>query len=682
MTIHNLEGVNLLKNLGFKRVVLSRELSLDEINHICKNSDIEIEAFVHGALCISYSGQCLFSSLIGGRSGNRGKCAQTCRLPYELIEKDIENKERKLDKGYLLSTRDLCSLEYIPELIKAGVTSFKIEGRMKSPEYVATVTRIYRKYIDLAQSNKEYKIDEKDKLDLMQVFNRGGFSSGHLDSKENRNLVFKEKQNNMGLYLGKISKYNKNKGIISTTLENNLSIGDSITFEKEPTKYTISELLNKNQNIKNASYGQTVSLGRMKGNINLGDKIYKISDKELSSIAKNSYQKENIKQDLICNLKIHHDEKIHIKIDCKNFNCSVDYVYDYTPQIAQNASITESKIIDQFNKTLDTEFSFSEFNIDLENNLFIPISTLNDIRRTGISMIREKIIKGFKKENLEIPYTYDAPNTKPQNPSPKISLLLNNLDIDYLKLSQVNKLYIPLKYFGNSRYFKELKYFSDNFNLYIYMPTIIRKNKIDLSKKIIEKSIKEFNLKGFVISNLSQIMLIPECSKNLDIVANYTLNIYNTNSSKALKDLSFSTITLSPELDENGFLNLCEKETLPKELIVYGKIPVMTMNYCVLGKSNKCYNTCKKLCNSNNKYYLKDRMGFLFRVIPDNLQTISTIYNSKIFSIKSSDFDTTFSRIDILDENVLEINNIIKTIKNGDRFEGKDFTNGNLRREI
>lgn len=682
MTIHNLEGVNLLKNLGFKRVVLSRELSLDEINYICKNSDIEIEAFVHGALCISYSGQCLFSSLIGGRSGNRGKCAQTCRLPYELIEKDIENKERKLDKGYLLSTRDLCSLEYIPELIKAGVTSFKIEGRMKSPEYVATVTRIYRKYIDLAQSNKEYKIDEKDKLDLMQVFNRGGFSSGHLDSKENMNLVFKEKQNNMGLYLGKISKYNKNKGIISTTLENNLSIGDSITFEKEPTKYTISELLNKNQNIKNASYSQTVSFGRMKGNINLGDKIYKISDKELSSIAKNSYQKENIKQDLICNLKIHHDEKIHIKIDCKNFNCSVDYVYDYIPQIAQNASITESKIIDQFNKTLDTEFSFSEFNIDLENNLFIPISTLNDIRRTGISMIREKIIKGFKKENLEIPYTYDAPNTKTQNPSSKISLLLNNLDIDYLKLSQVDKLYIPLKYFGNSRYFKELEYFSDNFNLYIYMPTIIRKNKIDLSKKIIEKSIKEFNLKGFVISNLSQIMLIPECSKNLDIIANYTLNIYNTNSSKTLRDLNFSTITLSPELDEDGFLKLCEKETLPKELIVYGKIPVMTMNYCVLGKSNKCYNTCKKLCNLNNKYYLKDRMEFLFRVIPDNLQTISTIYNSKIFSIKSSDFDTTFSRIDILDENVLEINNIIKTIKNGDRFEGKDFTNGNLRREI
>ena len=682
MTIHNLEGVNLLKNLGFKRVVLSRELSLDEINHICKNSDIEIEAFVHGALCISYSGQCLFSSLIGGRSGNRGKCAQTCRLPYELIEKDIENKERKLDKGYLLSTRDLCSLEYIPELIKAGVTSFKIEGRMKSPEYVATVTRIYRKYIDLAQSNKEYKIDENDKLDLMQVFNRGGFSSGHLDSKENRNLVFKEKQNNMGLYLGKISKYNKNKGIVSTTLENNLSIGDSITFEKEPTKYTISELLNKNQNIKTASYGQTVSLGRMKGNINLGDKIYKISDKELSSIAKNSYQKENIKQDLICNLKIHHDEKIHIKIDCKNFNCSVDYVYDYIPQIAQNASITESKIIDQFNKTLDTEFRFSKFNIDLENNLFIPISTLNDIRRTGISIIREKIIKSFKKENLEISYTYDAPNTKTQNLSSKISLLLNNLDIDYLKLSQVDKLYIPLKYFGNSRYFKELKYFSDNFNLYIYMPTIIRKNKIDLSKKIIEKSIKEFNLKGFVISNLSQIMLIPECSKNLDIIANYTLNIYNTNSSKTLRDLNFSTITLSPELDEDGFLKLCGKETLPKELIVYGKIPVMTMNYCVLGKSNKCYNTCKKLCNLNNKYYLKDRMGFLFRVIPDNLQTISTIYNSKIFSIKSSDFDTTFSRIDILDENVLEINNIIKTIKNGDRFEGKDFTNGNLRREI
>ena len=173
--------------------------------------------------------------------GNRGKCAQTCRLPYELVEENQDKSFSKLDKGYLLSTRDLCTLEYLPMLIGAGVTSFKIEGRMKSPEYVATVTKIYRKYIDLAlDKTKKYEIDNNDKIKLMQVFNRGGFSDGHLSSNENRKLVFKEKQNNMGLYLGKISKYNKNKGLVTSNVQTNLSVGDSITFEKEPTKYIVS----------------------------------------------------------------------------------------------------------------------------------------------------------------------------------------------------------------------------------------------------------------------------------------------------------------------------------------------------------------------------------------------------------------------------------------------------------
>ena len=172
MTIYNLDGVKEIKNLGFSRCVLARELSIDEIEHICKNTDIDIEVFIHGALCICYSGQCLMSSMIGGRSGNRGKCAGTCRLPYTLL-KDSEEKI----KGYLLSSKDVCTLDIIPELINAGVKSFKIEGRMKSKEYVGIVTSIYRKYIDLAESEKEYKVDEKDREKLMQIFNRGGFST-------------------------------------------------------------------------------------------------------------------------------------------------------------------------------------------------------------------------------------------------------------------------------------------------------------------------------------------------------------------------------------------------------------------------------------------------------------------------------------------------------------------------
>ena len=223
MTIHNLHGVKELEELGFKRAVLSRELSLSEIQYICQNTNIEIETFIHGALCISYSGQCLFSSSIGARSGNRGKCAQPCRLPYKLYSTTSHEKKHNfnndicLDSGYLLSPRDLCGLNYIPQLINAGVSCLKIEGRMKSPEYVATVTRIYRKYIDLAYSQNEYIVDKKDIDELMQVFNRGGFSSANFESAPNRNYVFKEKSNNIGAYIGNISKINKDRGLVRLT---------------------------------------------------------------------------------------------------------------------------------------------------------------------------------------------------------------------------------------------------------------------------------------------------------------------------------------------------------------------------------------------------------------------------------------------------------------------------------
>ena len=239
MSIHNLEGANQIEKLGFKRAILAREISISEIEFISSNSNIELEVFVHGALCISYSGQCLLSSIIGVRSGNRGKCAQACRLPYELINSQNES----IDKGYLLSPRDLYGLEFIPKLIDIGITSLKLEGRLKKPEYVATVTRIYRKYIDMALANKEYIISEKDKKDLLQVFNRGGFSTGHLDNSPNTNLIFKESPTNMGIYIGNVSNYNSNKGHITLNLNDTLAIGDTIYLEHESSKYRISELM-------------------------------------------------------------------------------------------------------------------------------------------------------------------------------------------------------------------------------------------------------------------------------------------------------------------------------------------------------------------------------------------------------------------------------------------------------
>ena len=650
MTTSNLEGVKRLEQLGFKRVVLSRECSISEIEHICKNCDIEIEVFTHGALCISYSGQCLFSSMVGGRSGNRGMCAQPCRLPYSLLSED-----KILDKGYLLSPRDLCSLENLPKLISAGVSSLKIEGRMKSPTYVATVTKIYRKYIDLAYKflNNEiskYEIDENDKKELMQVFNRGEFSTGHLLDSPNKKLIYPQKPNNMGITLGKVLKFNPNKGLITVKLEDEVAIGDGISFENESTKYTISELMNKNINIKSGLSGNTVTFGRMKGNIKPGDKIFKLTDKTLSTEALNSFSKENVKTYLSCNLEIHSSKKISVTINSLNFNLEVNFEYDYITDIAKNSPITQDKIINQFNKTLNTCFEFSEINIDLDDNVFIPTSIINDIRRTAISLIEEKIISSFKRESNCFIKKIDSNSEAVIKHSEK-ALLLNilNTNYDYSKLKNFDKIYIPLKYFSDKNYEKILKLLENKSKLYICMPVVVKDRYLSTIKKYVENALNKFNISGAVVSEMSSISLF----KNIEIIANYNFNIFNSYSSKEIQKLGFSSLTLSPELNESELSNISAKN---KEVIVYGKIPLMTMSYCLLGKSNRCYKECDHLCLKNNSYYLNDRYNFKFRVIPDNIQTLTTIYNSRNTSV--SNVNATCLRYDILDETIEEINKL------------------------
>lgn len=737
MTAHNLQGVLELQRLGFKRVVLSRELSLQEIEYICKNTNVEIEVFVHGALCISYSGQCLFSSMVGGRSGNRGKCAQPCRLPYKLLENDKE-----IDKGHLLSTRDLCGLDCIPNLIKAGVTCLKIEGRMKNPEYVATVTRIYRKYIDLAEAlintqkfidgenldiydfkenttNKsEYIINENDRKTLLQAFNRGMSSSGHLLNEPNKNLVFKDKPNNMGLFLGKVQKYNKNKGYITVKLQESIEIGDTISLEKEKGSYNVSELMDKNRNIKETSIGQTVTIGRMKGNINLGDNIYKMSSKTLSTLAQNSINGEHRKIYLNCKVTIKHNEPLKITVTpttetANNLdiysNLNITYNSEIIPENAQNRPLEKEKIIAQINKTNDSIFEFSNIDVELDPNIFLPkfSATLNDLRRKvlesvydyAISNIKRTCIKKVEPDSLN----NDVKNSLNDN-TKTISVLLNilNLDFDYSRLDGFDNIYIPLKYFSIKKYDGILKTLEQKFNVYIYMPTIIKANYRNLIFSNIFNTIKNHNIKGFVISNISNLLLLENVLKNpdynFDLIANYTFNVFNLHSVLELKKLGINKYTISPEstkeiinrlcnfvknstISENGTSGL--RTLLPAELIVYGKTPLMNMNYCPLGKTNKCYPTCTSKCMTDNSYFLEDRLKMKFRILFDNIQTVSTIYNCKTTSISSNDFSgVNCYRIDILDESIDEINNIVNTVKKGERLEGKEFTNGNLNREI
>lgn len=696
MTAHNLEGVLNLERLGFQRVVLSRELSCDEIEYICKNSNVEIETFIHGALCICYSGQCLFSSVVGGRSGNRGKCAGPCRLPYELISEDNKtHKKLIIDKGHLLSPKDLCGIAYLPRLIEAGVKCLKIEGRMKSPEYVATVTRIYRKYIDMVLNDSEFIIDEKDINDLMQVFNRGGFSNGHLDSKSNKELIFPEKPNNMGIYLGIIKKYNSNKGHITLQLEEDLEVGDCIAVARENSKYLVSELMIKNTNQKIVSAKTEVTIGRMKGNIQIGDKVYKLSSKKLSDTAKSSYENcENRKIDLNCIVTIKKNTPIEMEIStdkCSEAlysNINIKEVSSMLPIDALKTPISVERVVKQISKTNNTPFSFKNITVLLDDGLYVPsISTLNELRRTALEKIEQEILNRVKRDlpNI-IDDEKETVTFSPINNNPEVSLFLRKLytDFDYTKLEKekICRIYLPLNLLVDKNYTEIINYFSENYELYIYMPTIIKTNYKNIVLNFIEKILSTYNIKGFVVSNIADFKLLEKYKNNYKFIGNYSLNVFNNNTICQYKKLGLDRITLSRELNLETIKEILATTNMNTELIVYGNLPLMASSYCFLGKTNKCYPDCGANCKRDNTYYLKDRLGFEFKVIPDNMQTVTLIFNSKTLSISTKDIPINFVRLDMIDESIDKINEAVSKAYNREKLEGLEYTNGNLYREI
>ena len=693
MTVHNLDGVLEAEKLGFKRVVLSRELSINEIKYICDNSNIEIEVFVHGALCICYSGQCLLSSIIGGRSGNRGKCAQPCRLPYELLKVTDSTSNtpnsKVVDKGHLLSPKDLCSLDLLPTLVNLGIKCFKIEGRLKNPEYVSTVTRIYRKYIDLAQSGKPYIVEEKDRKDLLQVFNRGGFSKGYLDPEPNQKFIYKEKPNNMGIFIGSVYNFNPAKGYISLKLQDDISIGDTVSLEKEKGSYTISELMINNKNIPSAKKGDIVKIGRIKGHISVNDKIFKMSSKELCNLADEYIKEEKKKAKINCIVIVHKNEPIKMNIYTdksasgiyKNINFTT--TSDLIPVDSINSPITSERIINQIDKLGGTPFEFREIKIDLDNNLYIPsISKLNQLRRDCIDKLESILLEKIHRNSNIDETTFNNQYNENTNISDKhFSILLNNLNqnFDYTQINNIDKIYIPLKYFINQIYFDKIREITEITKTYIYMPSIMKDSII--AKLNIDSILKMFNIKGFVISNISHINILQDYFNKYEVIANYTMNIYNNYTITELENLGITTITLSPELDKTTLNSF--NSTVKTEAIIYGNLPVMTTNYCLLSGSNYCLEKCKNNCgNSNQAYYLKDRMNAEFRVSPDSFTKTTTIYNSKKTSISINEINTDFVRLDFNDETIDEIISIISTFKSGEILEGKDFTNGNFKRFV
>lgn len=282
-TAYNLDGVRAAEDMGFARVVTARELTFDEISYICSHSKAEIEVFVHGALCMCYSGQCQMSRFMGGRSGNRGACAQPCRLPY--MAKDGYGKELK--GKYLLSPSDLCLLEDVGRLIRCGVKSLKIEGRMKSPEYVGTVVSLYRKYMDLYYAHGSYEVDPEDVRALEQIFNRGGFTRGYMDGTPDSNFMSGDLPKHRGIRIGKVVNPDGGRNLIDVKLYEPLNMGDGIEIRGSRVSGNVVTYI---KDLGNGVY----RLGDFKIPVSKGDRVFRIVDRNQMKEAELLYKQKTL----------------------------------------------------------------------------------------------------------------------------------------------------------------------------------------------------------------------------------------------------------------------------------------------------------------------------------------------------------------------------------------------------
>ena len=387
---------------------------------------------------------------------------------------------------------------------------------------------------------------------------------------------------------------------------------------------------------------------------------------------------------------IHKNTPISMQILYKDIDFTV--TSDLIPVNSINSPITKERIVEQINKLGGTCFEFENIEVDLDDNLYIPsISKLNQLRRDCISKLEEILLDRIHRNSELVSFKNDniLDNTANQKNAKKgISILLNTLNenFDYTNLKNIDKLYIPLKYFYMPNFEKTIINISNLFNTYIYMPSILKGNVATKVSENMQNITSKFSIKGFVISNISHIKMLEKFS-NYKFIANYNMNVYNDYTADELNNFNISVITISPELDKNTINEISSKSKT--EAIIYGNTPVMTINYCLLSKSNSCLENCASNCSSSDsagfcgtKYYLKDRMNMNFGIIPDSFSKTTTIYNSKKTSISALDLNVDFVRLDFMDEDVDEINLIVNKFRNGEILEGKDFTNGNFNRLV
>ena len=675
MTVTGVNGAQFLKENGAVRVVPAREISLEEVRNIKSVTGMEMECFVHGALCYCYSGQCLLSSLIGGRSGNRGQCAQPCRLPYTVDG----------EKGYLLSLKDICTLDIIPDLIEAGIDSFKIEGRMKRPEYVAGVTSIYRKYVDLYLKNpqKPYLVDDKDKEMLMDLFNRGGFHTGYYKQKNGRNMITIQKPNHIGVKVGDVLSQ-KGREVQMRALTD-IAAGDLIEFKNEAQRYTTG---------KSCKQGEVITILAPKGmRLPAGEVLYRVQSPELLNTLEIMYSKGKVIEKLYGYISMEAGKAAKLVV-CKD-EYSVEVESEQQVEAASSRPLDEERIKKQLQKTGNTEFAFDMLDVELHGEVFLPMQQLNEMRRKALEELEKKIQDSFHRKTAEKKVLQeeilDTASVKFSKKENKLSVLVETQEQLEAVLENDNSvacIYVDSNLDTTGLDAELWNGISDrihkkNIEVFLAMPRIFRNQTIEIFEQAYDSILTRY-FDGMLIRSMEEYQFLKSKNYSGNIRLDYNLYIMNRFAKQFWKKQGITYGTIPVELNKSEIVNLDSKQD---EMIVYGYIPAMVTAQCVTSTVHGCKKDCKITM-------LKDRYQNEFPVKNQCRDCYNVIYNTAplyLIDLKEDleELNAERYRIQFSIENRDEVKQILNQCNSmfsdekGELFSQKDsITRGHFRRGV
>lgn len=656
MTVHNSEGARFLKEMGLKRVVLARELTKEEVAEIIINSGMEAEVFVHGALCVCYSGQCLFSSMIGGRSGNRGRCAQPCRMEYQFIR---DGQPQTTNGTYLLSPKDLSLVTLIPELDRAGVAALKIEGRMKRPEYVYTVVRNYRRVLDRYYENPElFRVEPDEIRALEESFNRG-FSTGYFGNNRNAALMSFSRPNNRGVFLGRILTADHVQRRIGIKLEADLETGDGIEVwvsRGGRGAGTVKEIWVDGESVQSAQAGMTVTLP-VNGKAYVGDRVFKVFSNQLYQQTKQAVDLNNPNLKIGCDVLVRgregHPLEITYRDPAGNEGTASTVAF---LEVARNKPLTEEALREHLGRLGNTAYYLKEMTVQLPPGLMIPFSDLNQVRREAIAILQQNQLSRYRRQPVTLPPIREIFKT-PRQPEvdqrqPLLSVWVGDLE----SVKEAVRAGADIIYAGGDE-LSAFRWTEDHLKeavktakaggarLIMGMPRINPDSQCDLWFYYY-RMLTEISTDGIIVSDLGLLNLALR--EDLQpVFLNYTLNFFNSCALQAVEHPRVEQIAISPELTLKQISELkAPADGVRLEAVVHGPLELMVSEYCPINSLNSGGERCQRVCKSAS-FALRDRMNLDFPIYTDQFCRMHLL-NSKDHCLYGDLDKITRSGLDVL----------------------------------